>query len=95
MVNRGDVAGEETVLLFVHDPVASLARPALELKGMAKTFLEAGARSRVRITLNADDIAFLGHDLKPVLEPGKIHLLVGPTADRSALKEVVIQVRER
>jgi len=92
IVNSGEVAGEETVLLFAHDPVASLARPALELKGMAKAHLEAGAKTTIQIELRADDLAFLGGDLMPVLEPGVINLLVGPNADRSTLKEVSIKI---
>jgi len=95
IANRGAVAGEETVLLFVHDPVASLARPDLELKGMAKAHLAAGESTKIRITLAADDLAFLGHDLKPVLEPGKLEFLVGPSADRSSLATTSIHVRER
>ncbi|MDH3660090.1 MAG: glycoside hydrolase family 3 C-terminal domain-containing protein [Alphaproteobacteria bacterium] len=93
VINRGERAGEETVLLFVHDPVASLARPVLELKGMAKAHLEAGQKTTLRMTLNTDDLAFLGHGLKPVLEPGDLHILVGPNADRSSLKEAFIRVR--
>ena len=47
VANQGEVAGEETLLLFVHDPVASVARPLLELKGMAKiTLAPAEARDR-------------------------------------------------
>ncbi len=93
VTNAGPVAGEETVLLFVHDPVASLARPALELKGMAKAHLEAGGRTKLRITLKADDLAFLGFDLQPRLESGEIQLLVGPNADRSSLQSVSIRVK--
>ncbi len=94
IVNRGEVAGEETVLLFVHDPVASLARPGLELKGMTKAHLEAGRKTTVRMPLSADDLTFLGHDLKPVLEPGDLHILVGPTANPSSLQKVCIRVHE-
>ena len=95
VVNRGDVAGEETVLLFIHDPIASLARPVLELKGMAKAYLEPGMRTTLRITLNADDLAFLGHDLAPELEVGELHILVGPNADQSSLQKATIRVGER
>jgi beta-glucosidase len=91
--NIGEVAGEETVLVFVHDPVASLARPVLELKAMAKAHLEAGEKTRLRMTVKADDLAFLGHDLKPVLEPGALRLEVGTMADRSALLTAEIQIR--
>jgi beta-glucosidase len=93
IANVGDVAGEETVFLFAHDPVASLARPALELKGMTKAHLGAGERTSVRLTLKADDLAFLGLDMKPVLEAGVVNLLVGPTAERASLQQISIEVR--
>ena len=95
VANRGGVAGEETILLFVHDPVASLARPLLELKGMAKAHLEPEEKTVLRIRLDVDDLAFLGHDLKPVLEPGELHLLVGTNADRSSLHQLSISVGAR
>ena len=47
VANEGAVAGEETVFLFLRDPVASVARPLLELKGVAKIALERG-RARHR-----------------------------------------------
>ena len=44
-------------------------------------------KDTVRFTLAADDLAFLGPDLTPRLEPGTIELLVGRTAQReTALK---------
>ena len=45
------------------------------------------------MTVKADDLAFLGHDLKPVLEPGALRLEVGTMADRSALLTAEIQIR--
>jgi beta-glucosidase len=65
----------------------------MELKGMAKAVLEPGQTRTVRFTLDTDAFTFLGQDLEPVLEAGEILLLVGPTADRSTLKEIRIGVR--
>lgn len=93
VTNRGAVAGEETVLLFVHDPVASLARPAMELRGMTKLHLDPGETKTARLTLTTDDLTFLGHHLEPVLEAGEIVLLVGPNTNRSSLREARIEVR--
>jgi beta-glucosidase len=92
VTNAGPVAGEETVLLFVRDPVASLARPLLELKGMAKIALEPKGRGTVRFTLATEDLTFLGADLKPRLEPGAIELYVGRTADRETLLRATVRV---
>ena len=44
--NRGLVAGEETCFLFIRDIVASVARPVLELRGLAKIALDPGERER-------------------------------------------------
>jgi beta-glucosidase len=92
VVNRGEVAGEETLLLFVHDPLASVARPMLELKGMAKITLAPAEAGTVRFTLAAEDLAFVGPDLTPLLEPGAIELLVGRTADQGAALRTSIQL---
>ena len=40
--NESQVDGEATLFLFVRDPVASVARPLLELKGVQKVDLKAG-----------------------------------------------------
>jgi beta-glucosidase len=85
VTNQGSRAAEETVFLFVRDPVASVARPLLELKGFTKVALDPGATSTARLRLPATDLRFLGVDLAPVLESGEIEILVGPDADPSRL----------
>ena len=58
VANEGDVAGEETLFLFLRDPVASVARPVLELKGFAKAVLKAGrAQDRAVHARSAEDLA--------------------------------------
>ncbi len=83
--NEGAAAAEETVFLFTHDKLASVARPLLELKGFAKISLRPGESGTVSLTVNAWDLRFLGLDLEPVYEPGEVEILVGPCADRSQL----------
>ena len=85
VANEGGVAGEETLFLFLRDPVASVARPVLELKDFAKAVLKPGERKTVRFTLARSDLAFLDRDLKPRVEPGEFQIFVGPSADRSKL----------
>jgi beta-glucosidase len=92
VVNRGEVAGEETLLLFTRDLLASVARPLLELKGMAKIVLAPQEAGVVRFTLAAADLAFLGPDLRPRLEPGEIELLVGRTAEKGTALTTTIRL---
>jgi beta-glucosidase len=93
IINEGKQAGEETVFLFLRDPVASVARPVLELKGFAKAALAAGARQAVRFALRTADFAFLDRHLKPRIEPGTFEILVGPSADRKRLISTTIRCR--
>jgi beta-glucosidase len=92
VANEGAVAGEETVFLFLRDPVASIARPLLELKSVAKIALEPGARGTVRFQLATTDFAFLGPDLSPCLEAGAFEIHVGPSATASSLLKATLHL---
>lgn len=90
VANAGQVAGEETVLLFVRDPVASVSRPVLELKGVAKAALRPGEKRTVRLALDCDALAFLDGALARRLEPGAIEIYVGPSARADALLRTTV-----
>jgi beta-glucosidase len=83
--NQGGAAGEETCFLFIRDVTASVARPVLELRGLAKVKLDPGQKGAVRFELAAADLAFPDEDGVPQLEAGAFEILVGPSADRSRL----------
>ena len=93
-VNEGSMAAVETVLLFTHDVLASVARPLLELKGFGRIRLEPGERGTLTLRVSARELDFPGADLKPVFEPGEVEILVGPLAERSRLLAARIQLRE-
>jgi beta-glucosidase len=90
--NAGARAAQETVFLFSHDKVASVARPLLELKGFAKITLGPGEAGTVTLSLRAADLRFLGPDLEPLFEPGQVEILVGPCADRSKLLSATVEL---
>jgi beta-glucosidase len=92
VVNQGPVTGEETVFLFIHDLVASVTRPLLELKDFAKISLAPGKKGAIRFRLAADDLRFLGHDLIPKLEAGAFDLYVGRSAARDTLLSTRIEI---
>jgi beta-glucosidase len=92
VVNRGAREAQETVFLFAHDKLASVARPKLELKGFGKISLPPGGMGTVTLSLRAAELRFLGLDLEPVFEPGEVEILVGPCADRAHLLAATIQL---
>jgi beta-glucosidase len=92
VANVGTRDAQETVFLFTHDKIASVSRPLLELKGVGKIDLKAGARGTVKLSLPVSELNFLGVDLQPVFESGEIEILVGPCADRRQLLLASIHV---
>ena len=90
--NNCEADGEVTLFLFVRDPVASVARPVLELKAMRKIAVAANEEARLEWRLSTDAFKFLGPDLEPVLEPGRIEIHVGQSADPAELLTGVIEI---
>jgi len=78
--NTGDRAGTEVVQLYIADPVAQVTRPVIQLAGFHRLALEPGAGARVSFRLHADRTAFTGRDLRRIVEPGEIRVLVGASS---------------
>ncbi|MFI7450300.1 glycoside hydrolase family 3 N-terminal domain-containing protein [Nonomuraea sp. NPDC049714] len=78
--NTGVRAGEEVVQLYLHDVVAQVTRPVKQLTGFARVRLEPGESADVRFHVHADRTAFTGRDLRRIVEPGDVEVLVGTSA---------------
>ena len=78
--NTGGRAGAEVVQLYLRDVQAQVVRPTRQLVGFARVPLEPGAAADVRFSLHADRTAFTGRDLRRIVEPGDIEVLVGTSA---------------
>lgn len=77
VINRGDVAGEEIVQLYVQDLVGSVTRPVKELKGFQKVLFDAGERKTITFQLNARDLAFYTRNMEFKAEPGDFKVFIG------------------
>lgn len=75
--NNGSREGDEVVQLYVHDDVASLARPVQELKGFARVHLSAGESTTVSLKVGPRELSMVDAQMKRVVEPGGFHILVG------------------
>ncbi|WP_424363341.1 glycoside hydrolase family 3 N-terminal domain-containing protein [Methylocystis parvus] len=91
--NDGEVATEETIFLFLHDVVASVARPMIELKEWTKVALGPGETRTVSFLLDRDHFRFLGKTLEPVIEAGDFEVMVGVSADRKSALRVRVRLR--
>lgn len=92
--NDGKLAGEETALFFMRDPVASVSRPVLELKGIEKLTLEPGESRTIRLILTTEDLTFPGDGFVPKLEAGVFEFFVGPSAKEETLLKTEVRVVE-
>jgi beta-glucosidase len=81
VTNVGDRAGEEVVQLYVNDVVASVTRPVKELKGFERIELRAGERRNVGFNLPVSALAFYDRDMRLVVEPGTITVMVGSSSE--------------
>ena len=70
VTNTGKVEGKEPVLLYVSDLVASVSPDIRRLRAFTKIDLKPGEKRTVKLTVKASDLAFVGADLKWVLEKG-------------------------
>ena len=87
VTNTGDVAGQETVQVYVHDHEASLARPFKELKGFAKVRLEPGETKTLSISLDFRAFAFYHPKYRAwITEDGGFDILVGASSEDIRLK---------
>ena len=80
VTNTGDRAGSEVVQLYLHDVVAPVTRPVRQLTGFARVELEPGSASDVTFRVHTDRTAFTDKDLRRIVDPGELDVLVGVSA---------------
>lgn len=80
VTNTGNLAADEVVQLYMRDPVASVARPRLELRGFARIALEAGETRSVTFILDPAQFAVFQAPGDWRIEAGAITLYVGASS---------------
>jgi beta-glucosidase len=79
--NAGPRAAEETVQLYITDPVASMVRPTKELKGFQKITLQPGEEKDVTFEITPEQLKFYKAksiaDYKHVWEEGEFIIRIG------------------
>lgn len=88
--NTGPVAGKEVVQLYLSAPGKSMNKPAIELKGFAKTrLLQPGETETISFILTPDKLASFDTNRSSwVVEPGKYTIKIGASSEDIKLKAV-------
>ena len=79
--NTGDVKGKEVVQLYLHDLVATVARPVRELKGFQMVELEPGETKTLEFEVNEEMLEFYTASGEWKAEPGEFELMVGGNSE--------------
>jgi beta-glucosidase len=95
--NAGGRTGCEVVQLYLNDVVASVTRPVKQLAGFVRVEIAPGRTRRVAFRLDASQLGFYDRDLRFVVEPGHIRVMLGASSEDIRLEgsfEIEGKVRE-
>lgn len=77
LTNTGQRAGEETVQLYISQPVASVTRSVEDLRGFKKVRLQPGETREVTFRITPEDLKFYNGKLEYDWEPGEFVVRIG------------------
>lgn len=84
VTNSGSREGDEVPQLYVHQRVASVTRPVMQLKAFQRVTLKPGEKKTVDFTITPDMLSMLNVDMNRIVEPGVFDLMVGPSSDQTS-----------
>jgi beta-glucosidase len=90
--NTGTRAGDEVVQLYLHDELASVARPVMELKGFRRIHFEPGQAREVSFAITPAMLTLLDRDLRTVVEPGEVRIMIGASSKDIRLRGILTLV---
>lgn len=95
VTNAGDVAGAETLQLYVSEKTPCVEKPLKELKNFRKVFLEAGEKQTAEMVLRKDAFGYYDVDKKAFrVNPGTYIISIGASAQDIRLTGEVTITKE-
>ena len=82
VTNTGKRAGEETVQLYLSQPVASVTRSVEDLRGFQKVRLQPGETKEVTFRITPEDLKFYNSKLEYDWEPGEFIIRIGGSSSQ-------------
>lgn len=86
VTNTGAYAGDEVVQLYIHDLLASVARPVKELKGFTRIHLEKGESREISFAITPEMLSMYNETMQKVVEPGDFSIMIGASSADIRLK---------
>ncbi len=86
VTNTGARMGDEVVQLYVSDPIASVTRPVLALKGFTRVRLQPQECKTITFAVDVCHLAFYDRTMRYQVEPGLITVGVGSSSEDIRLR---------
>ncbi|MGA9040320.1 MAG: CIA30 family protein [Terriglobales bacterium] len=83
VTNTGSREGDEVPQLYIHQKIASVTRPVMQLKGFRRITLKPGEKKTVEFNITPDMLSMLDTDMHRIVEPGVFEIMVGPSSDQT------------
>ena len=90
IANTGKREGDEVAELYVHQKVASVTQPVMQLKGFERITLKPGEKKTVEFTVTPEMLSILNIDMHRAVEPGVFELMVGPSSDKTSTVRLTV-----
>lgn len=84
--NTGTIESDEVVQLYIHDELASVSRPVMELKGFQRIHLQPGETKAVSFSITPELLQMLNENMQWVVEPGNFRIMIGASSRDLRLK---------
>ena len=91
VTNTGNRKGDEIAQLYIHQKVASVTRPVMELKGFERFSLEAGEIKKVSFIIDKSKLAFWDYNMNYTVEPGQFEIIVGKSSAEYLKKVLTVE----
>jgi beta-glucosidase len=90
VTNTGTREGDEVPQFYIHQRVASVTQPVMQLKGFERIALKPGEKRTVTFTVTPDMLSILNIDMHRVVEPGVFDMMVGPSSEKTATVKLTV-----
>jgi beta-glucosidase len=91
VTNTGSREGDEVAQLYIHQRLASVTRPVMELRGFECLTLKPGEKKTVHFKIGPIELQMLNRDMHWVVEPGTFDIMVGPSSVQTASVQLVVR----
>ena len=76
--------------LYIHQRVASVTQPVMQLKGFERITLKPGEKRTVTFTITPEMLSIVNIEMHRVVEPGIFDLMVGPSSDKTSTVKLTV-----